>query len=298
MSSAVAAPSSQVGEFVAPRVRFRGLRRFLSDPKALIATVILTGFIVVAISAPLIAPHDPNTQDASASLAKPSLEHPLGADRFGRDLLSRMIYGTRVSVSVGLLAVTVAALIGIPLGLLSGYSGGWVDEIMMRFVDAWIAFPSLILIMGIVAIMGPGVVNVMIAIGLSSFPVYARLIRGETLSVKQRDYVVAARALGGTPLWLMVKHVLPNTIQPVIVQASLLVGSAVLAEAGLSFLGIGIKPPQPTWGVTIQEGFAFIRINAWPAIVPGIAIILFTLSTNFLGDRLRDVLDPRLRGTR
>jgi ABC-type dipeptide/oligopeptide/nickel transport system permease subunit len=208
------------------------------------------------------------------------------------------MYGARISVSVGLIAVGLAAGIGVPLGLLSGYLGGWLDEILMRFVDAWIAFPGLILLLAIVSILGGGILNVMVAIGLSSFPVYARLIRAQTLSVKERDYILATRTLGAGTLRLVARHILPNTIQPVIVQGSLLVGAAVLAEAGLSFLGIGINPPEATWGVTIQEGFPVIRLNPWPAVAPGIALILFTLATNFLGDRLRDVLDPRLRGAR
>ena len=222
----------------------------------------------------------------------------MGTDRLGRDVMSRAIYGTRVSVSVGLIAVGVAAAIGLPIGLAAGYLGGWVDEALMRFVDAWIAFPALILILGIVAIMGPGVVNVMIALGLSSFPVYARLIRAQTLSVKERDFILAARTLGAGDLRIVVSHVIPNSIQPIIVQASLLVGVAVLAEAGLSFLGIGVKPPSATWGVIIAEGFPVIRTSPWPTVLPGILIFLFVLSTSFIGDRLRDVLDPRLRGVR
>lgn len=274
------------------------LARFFRDPKATVAVAILGVIILCAIGAPLIAPYGANEQDYSNSLASPSLRHPLGTDRLGRDVLTRIIYGARISVSVGLIAVGLAAGIGVPLGLLSGYVGGWIDEGLMRFVDAWIAFPQLILLLAIVSILGGGIVNVMIAIGLSSFPVYARLIRAQTLTVKERDYVLAAKTVGSSALRLVARHILPNTIQPVIVQASLLVGAAVLAEAGLSFLGIGINPPEATWGVTIQEGFPVIRINAWPAVAPGVALILFTLATNFLGDRLRDVLDPRLRGAR
>lgn len=276
----------------------KAARRFFRDPKAIVAVVILSVFIGVAVSADFITPYGENEQSPRESLEFPSLAHPFGTDRLGRDLLTRIVYGTRVSVSVGLIAVGLAAGIGVPLGLISGYFGGWTDEILMRFVDAWIAFPQLILLLAIVAILGPGVVNVMVAIGLSSFPVYARLVRGQTLSVKTTDYMLAARALGASDLRMLMQHVLPNTIQPVIVQASLLVGAAVLAEAGLSFLGIGVNPPQATWGVTIQEGFQVIRINALPAVLPGIGIILFTLAANFMGDRLRDVLDPRLRGAR
>jgi peptide/nickel transport system permease protein len=276
----------------------RSLARFFRDPKAIVAVSILSVIIFCAIAAPLIAPYGMNEQDYTNSLAPPSLEHPLGTDRLGRDLLTRIIYGARVSVSVGLVAVGLAAGIGVPLGLFSGYLGGWLDEVLMRFVDAWIAFPGVILLLAIVSILGGGVLNVMLAIGLSTFPVYARLIRAQTLTVKERDYVLATKTIGAGSLRLILRHILPNTIQPVIVQGSLLVGAAVLAEAGLSFLGIGIKPPEATWGVTIQEGFPVIRISFWPAVMPGVALILFTLATNFLGDRLRDVLDPRLRGVR
>ncbi len=299
------APASDVPEFgstqglgAPPRAWGRRLRHFYRDPKAVFATIVLGTFIFIAITAPILAPYPVNAQNAYQSLERPSQAHPFGTDRLGRDLLTRMMYGTRISVSVGLIAVALAAGIGVPLGLAAGYLGGWIDEILMRFVDAWIAFPNLILIIGIVSILGPGIVNVMIAIGLNAFPVYARLVRGQTLTVKERDFVMAVRSLGATPRRIALRHILPNTIQPVIVQGSLLMGAAILAEAGLSFLGIGIKPAQPTWGVTIQEGFAWIRQDPWPSVIPGIAIVLFTLSTNFMGDRLRDVLDPRLRGVR
>jgi peptide/nickel transport system permease protein len=275
----------------------KSVRRFFRDPKAVIAVIILVVFVTVAVTADLITPYGQTQQSPRESLEFPSWDHLLGTDRLGRDLLDRIIYGTRVSVSVGLIAVGLAAGIGVPIGLISGYFGGWTDEVLMRLVDAWIAFPQLILLLAIVSILGPGVVNVMVAIGLSSFPVYARLVRGQTLSVKTTDYMLAARALGATDLRMVLRHVLPNTIQPVIVQASLLVGAAVLAEAGLTFLGIGVNPPQATWGVIIQEGFQVIRINPLPAVLPGIGIILFTLAANFLGDRMRDVLDPRMRGS-
>lgn len=282
-----------------PKRRIAGARKFVfGDAKAAFGVTVLLLLIVIALFAPWIAPYGENEQNVRNLLATPSWDHWLGTDRLGRDVLSRIIYGARASAGVGLLAVGVAAAIGIPLGLLAGFFGKVSDELIMRFVDAWIAFPGLILIMGIVAIMGPGIVNVMIAIGLSSFPVFARLIRGQTLSVKERDFVLAARSLGAADRRLMFTHILPNVIQPAIVQGSLLVGSAVLAEAGLSFLGIGINPPTATWGVVIQEGFPIIRVNPWVALSPGIGIILFVLAVNFLGDRLRDVLDPRLRGAR
>jgi len=275
-----------------------GVRFFLSDPKALVSTVILTFFVVLALFAPLIAPYGEDEQNRRASLEKPSSAHLLGTDRLGRDVLSRIIYGSRVSLRVGVIAVGIAAAIGIPIGLVAGYLGRWADEILMRIVDAWIVFPNLILLLAIVAILGPGVTNVMIAIGLNTFPIYARLIRAQTLSLKERDFVLAARTLGARDTRILARHVLPNAIQPIIVQGSLAVGGAVLAEAGLSFLGIGVKPPTATWGVIINDGFAVIRTNPWISVAPGVAIVLFVLGVNLLGDRLRDVLDPRLRGSR
>ncbi|HXH23101.1 MAG TPA: ABC transporter permease [Dehalococcoidia bacterium] len=271
---------------------------FLADPKAAVAVAILAFFLVLAVFAPLIAPYGENQQDRRASLQGPSASHPFGTDRLGRDVLSRIIYGSRVSLRVGFIAVGIAAAIGIPLGLIAGWLGRWADEVIMRVVDAWIVFPNLILLLAIVAILGPGTTNVMIAIGLNSFPIYARLIRAQTLSLKERDFVLAARTLGAKDSRILARHILPNAIQPIIVQGSLAVGAAVLAEAGLSFLGIGVKPPTATWGVIINDGFSVIRSNPWISVTPGIAIVLFVLGVNLLGDRLRDVLDPRLRGSR
>ena len=276
----------------------RALISFFADAKAIIGGTILFVFVVVGVGAPAFAPYGENAQDISIGLENPSWDHPMGTDRFGRDILSRVIYGSRVSVSVGLIAVGIAALLGVPLGLIAGYAGGWLDDALMRFIDTWFAFPPLILILALVTILGPGVTNVMIALGLASFPIYARLIRGQTLSLKERDFVLAARSQGASAPRIMWFHILPNAIQPIIVQASLLVGVAVLAEAGLSFLGIGVQPPAATWGVIISEGFPVIRVNAWPTMFPGFCIVLFVLATNLLGDRLRDVLDPRLRGSR
>lgn len=278
--------------------RWRSFRRFVADPKAAVAVSLLAVFVLIALFAPLLAPYGEAEQNPLASLQGPSLEHPLGTDRLGRDVLSRVIYGSRVSLRIGFISVGLAASIGIPIGLIAGYAGGWVDEILMRFVDAIIAFPNLILLLGVIAITGPGVTNVMIALGINSFPIYARLIRGQTLSLREREFVLAARAQGSTDSRILRSHVLPNAVQPIIVQGSLAVGGAVLAEAGLSFLGIGVEPPTATWGVIIQDGFAVIRSNPWVSVTPGVAIVLFVLAVNLIGDRLRDRLDPRLRGSR
>ncbi|MGE3077257.1 MAG: ABC transporter permease [Dehalococcoidia bacterium] len=278
------------------RRRMKSVRHFLRDPKAQIASFVLGIYIVCALVGPQISPHGENDQDLSHSLEAPSIQHPFGTDQLGRDLLSRTIYGARVSVTIGLLAVALAIAVGLPLGLVSGYFGGWLDAVVMRFVDAWMSFPALILVLSIVAILGSSLLNVMIAIGLASFPVFARLIRAQTISNKETDFVLAARSLGATTYRILWRHILPNSIQPVVVQASLLIGGAVLAEAGLSFLGLGARPPTATWGLIISEGFPVVRLSPWPTVFPGVLIFLFVLSANFMGDRLRDTLDPRLRG--
>jgi peptide/nickel transport system permease protein len=272
--------------------------RFFADPKAAVAGALLALFISMALFAPIIAPYGPNEQDYGASLEAPSWSHPFGTDRLGRDILSRVMYGTQISLRIGIIAVSIGVGIGVPIGLVGGYFGKLIDEILMRLVDAVIAFPNLILLLLIITVIGASVNNVMIALGMASFPIYARLVRGQTLSLRERDFVLAARALGARGDRIVFRHILPNAIQPVIVQGSLALGAAVIAEAGLSFLGIGITPPDVTWGLIIRDGFAVIRQNAWISVLPGFAIVLFVLAVNLLGDRLRDRLDPRLRGTR
>ena len=276
----------------------RGVRIFLQDPKAKVASFIFVVVVFVAIFGPALAPYGENEQNLRASLEAPSWSHPLGTDQLGRDILSRAMYGSRVSVSVGLIVVAIAVAVALPIGLSAGYFGGWIDTILMRFVDTWISFPPLILVLAIVAIAGTSLVNVMLAIGLVSFPVFARLLRALTLSLTAQDFVLAARTLGATDQRILARHLLPNTVQPLIVQGTLLVGVAVLVEAGLSFLGFGAQPPSATWGNMIAEGFPVIRFSLWPTILPGVLIMLFVLAANFMGDRLRDVLDPRLRGSR
>jgi peptide/nickel transport system permease protein len=285
--------------FTSPRGErrtWRSVRGFFADPKAKLGGAVLGLCVFVALFAPWIAPYGENEIEPRRSLQDPSLQHPLGTDRLGRDILSRVIYGARISLAIGLVAAGVATVVGVPLGILAGYTGGLADDLLMRFVDAWIAFPNLILILAIITVIGAGAPNLMVAIGVGAFPIYARLVRGQTLSLKQRDFVFAARALGASPRRIMLRHILPNALQPVIVQATLFTGAAVLAEAGLSFLGIGVKPPTATWGVIISDGFAVIKQSPWGAIMPGFAIIFFVMSVNLLGDRIRDITDPRLRG--
>jgi peptide/nickel transport system permease protein len=252
--------------------------------------------IVAAIFAPLIAPYDPIATAPRESLDGPSAEHLLGTDQLGRDVFSRIVYGSRVSILVGIVAVGVAIVAGVPLGLLSGYFGGFADHLIMRAMDAIIAFPALVLALAIVGAVGPGTFQIMVAIGISSIPLYARLTRGQVLSIRELDYVEAARSLGATDVRVLWRHVLPNSLSPLIVQASLGVAFAILAEAGLSFLGVGVQPPSPTWGGMLSQALPLIERASYLSIFPGIAIFVTVLAINMLGDALRDVLDPRLRG--
>lgn len=264
-----------------------------------IGAAAFVGVLIVcflAAAAPLVAPHDPLFQDYDSLLQSPSLEHPFGTDRIGRDVFSRVIYGTRISVLVGVVAVGISIVIGVPLGLLSGFAGGIIDNVIMRLMDALIAFPRLILALAIVAILDPSVLNVMIAVGIGSMPVYARLVRSQALAIRENEYIEAAHALGMSNARIMFRHILPNALSPVIVQATLGLGYAVLAEASLSFLGVGVQPPTPTWGSILNQGAPLLEQAWWVAFFPGVAIFLFVLSLNLTGDALRDILDPRLRG--
>ena len=249
----------------------------------------------MAIAAPVFAPYDPQEQDYDQLLQPPSAEHPFGTDRIGRDLLSRIIYGTRVSFMVGVIAVGVALAIGTPLGLVAGYFRGMTDEVIMRILDAFIAFPGIIFALAIVAVLGSSLTNVMLAIGISSVPLFARLTRSQVLSLRQTDYVLAASSAGASDLRVMFRHIMPNATSPLIVQATLGLGFAVLAEAGLGYLGVGVQPPTPTWGSDLNQGSPLLERAPWLSIAPGLAIFVLVLSFNLLGDALRDQLDPRTR---
>jgi len=266
------------------------------QPAVAAALIILLLFGLAAVFAPLLSPNDPLAQNVVAGLSPPSAEHLLGTDKLGREMLSRMLYGARISLVVGVLVVLSASSLGTLLGLVAGYWSGWADEVLMRVTDIFFAFPALILAMAIAGALGPSLRNALIAISVVSWPVYTRLIRGQVLALKERDFVVAARTLGIPERRIVLRHLLPNTLAPLLVQASFDLGGAITAVAGLSFIGFGAQPPTPEWGVMISEGRNYMATQWWLATFPALAILLVVGGLNLLGDGLRDLLDPRLRG--
>ncbi len=265
-------------------------------PRVMAAASLVALLFLVALLAPVISPHDPIATEPDNSYLPPlSPAHLLGTDELGRDLLSRTLWGARVSLPVAFVAVGVGLIVGGLIGLISGYRGRITDLLLMRLIDALLAFPGLILAVAIVAALGPSLTNAMIAIGVVAVPVYARLVRGQVLQLREMEFITATRSLGATPLRLVFRHLVPNLLNPVIVQVSLSAGFAILAEATLSFLGLGAQVPTPDWGQMINSGARFLNNDPWLAIVPGVAISLTVYSFNFLGDSLRDALDPRLR---
>ena len=278
------------------RARIRLLELGRTHPRVVLAGVFVALLFLVALLAPLISPHDPIAVNADNAYLPPlSPGHVLGTDELGRDLLSRVLWGARVSLPVAFVAAAVGLVGGGAIGLISGYFGGVVDLLLMRLIDALLAFPALILAIAIVAALGPNIRNAMIAIGIVAIPVYARLVRALVLQLKRMEFVIATRSLGATPLRIVFRHLIPNLLNPVIVQVSLSAGFAILAEATLSFLGLGAQVPTPDWGQMINSGATFLANDPWLAIVPGTAISLTVFSFNLLGDSLRDALDPRLR---
>ena len=271
------------------------VRRLLRNKLAIVGMVILGIFLVCALFAPLIAPYDPVKQELISRRHPPSPQHPFGLDDLGRDILSRIIFGSQVSLRVGVLSVSLAIFAGTLLGLISGYWGGWADNLIMRLMDIMLAFPALLLAIAIVAILGPGLMNMLIAIALVSTPSYARLVRAQVLSVKTQDYILAAWAIGVGTGRMLFRNILPNSITPIIVQGTLGIATAILDAAGLSFLGLGAQPPMPEWGAMLGEGRFSVFTAPHIIIFPGIAIMLTVLGFNLLGDGLRDALDPRLR---
>jgi peptide/nickel transport system permease protein len=267
---------------------------FFRNPIGLIGAVIVGITILLALFAPLVAPHDPDDQGATRLLG-PSRDHLLGTDELGRDTFSRIIFGSRVSLEVGIIAVAVSLLLGGVLGMIAGFYGGRIDSLVMRFVDILFAFPGLILAIVIAGLLGPNSRNAMIAIGIIYAPAFARVIRGSVLSVKNELYLEAGRVAGASNWRLIARHVVPNIVAPLIVLITVYLSSAILAEAGLSFLGLGTQPPEPSWGGMLNAARTYMELNSWMAIAPGFAIAIVVLGLNFLGDGLRDVLDPRLR---
>ena len=274
------------------------VRRFGHNRLAVAGAAVILAFVLAAVFAPWVAPRDPEFQIASEAMQPPSLPHPFGTDNVGRDQLSRVIFGARVSLFVGLTSMLLAAVIGIPLGLVAGYRGGILDSIAMRAMDTLLAFPALLLAIFIVAVLGPSLNNAILAVGIIYIPAFARVTRANVLSLREKEFVEAARCLGGSDLHVMTRAILPNCFSPLVVQFSLGVGYAMLIEAGLSFLGLGVQPPTPAWGQMVGLARNFITLAPWLITFPGLAILLAVLAFNFLGDGLREASDPRLRGAR
>lgn len=271
---------------------WRQLRR---NRAAMIGATILLIEILLAVAAPVIVPFDPYQQNPRAALQAPSVEHWFGTDDTGRDLFSRVIYGARISLRVGLISVMIGGCIGITLGILAGYRGGFVDNLIMRTMDLLLAFPGILLALAIIAVLGPGLFNVMIAVGVASIPVYTRVARGSTLALKDREFVLSARSIGAGDARIAMRHILPNVLPPLIVLATLGIAGAILTAAGLSFIGLGAVPPTPEWGAILTLGRKYIYQAWWYTTFPGLAIMITVLGINMLGDALQDALDPRLR---
>ncbi|RME66256.1 MAG: ABC transporter permease [Caldilineae bacterium] len=277
-----------------PRQRSRWLwaRYIWRNKPAFLSAILLLLFVFAALFGPNLAPYDPSAQEYEF-LAPPSADHILGTDDLSRDLFSRILVGARISIFVGVVTVLLSMVLGVLLGLLAGYYGGWIDMIIMRYIDLQWAFPNFIIAVYLVAVFGTGLSNVIVAITLAFLDDFARIVRGMVLSLREQEFVLSARALGASDARIILRHILPNTLAPVIVQATVSVSYAILAEAGLSFLGLGVKPSTPTWGLILSDARSFISRGWWLAIFPGLAITLTVLSINFLGDALRDIMDVR-----
>jgi len=271
----------------------RAARQFVRHKGALIGTVLIVLFVGMALTAPWVAPHDPLAQDLAVRLLPPSAAHVLGTDDFGRDVLSRVVWGARVSLRLGVTAVLLALVVGGTIGLLAGFYGGWLDLLAMRAMDLMLAFPSILLAIVVVAILGPSLTNAMIAVWVMAIPQYARIVRAAVLQVKGLEYVQAARALGARDGRILARAILPNVLGPVVVTASLGFATAVLEAAGLSFLGLGAQPPTPEWGSMLSQGRELVLIAPWVLTAPGVAVFLSVLGFNLVGDALRDLSDPR-----
>lgn len=281
-----------------PRVsEFRRIIRVMFSRWVVIfGMVMVLVLIIMAIFAPWIAPYDPYQQNVNMALQQPSTEHLLGTDHLGRDLLSRIIYGSRVSLMIGIVAVGISTVVGTALGLVAAYFGSWTDNIIMRVIDGLMALPPLVLAIGIATALGGGLSNVTLALGISFMPVYCRLMYGQVICIKESDYVIAGKAIGAGHLRIMFRHILLNSFPPLIVLITLQIGVAILTEASLSYLGIGVQPPTAAWGAMVSLGYRYLLSNPVLSIAPGVAIMMTVLAFNMVGDGLRDALDPRLRG--
>jgi peptide/nickel transport system permease protein len=294
--AAVTSPEAEAGRPPAPAESSRTreiVRTVLANRLAVFGLVVLGLLVVAALLGAVVAPYDPNAVSVTDRLQPPSVAHPFGTDELGRDVFSRVLVAARVSLYVGFIAVGIALVAGVLLGLIAGFYGGLVDDAIMRFTDMLFAFPAILLAIAILAVLGPGIANAMIAIGIVYTPIFARVTRGSVLSVREEVYVRAARSLGAGDLRLLRLHILPNVLAPIIVQTSISLAFAILAEAALSFLGLGVQPPAPSWGRMLAEGRGFVQQAWWMGVFPGLAIFVTVLSFNFVGDALRDALDPR-----
>ena len=287
-------PSSTPGSATANGPRPGALRRLLRQRGAVVGLVALGLLAAVALAAPWLASRDPIKTAPREALQPPGTAYLFGSDQFGRDVLSRVLHGARISLLVGVISVSIAVALGTPVGLVSGYYGGRLDVVLMRIMDVMLAFPGILLALAIVSVLTPSLSNLMVAVGLAAVPTYARLVRGSVLSAKENLYVEAARAVGCRDVFVLGRYVLPNVVAPIIVTATLGMGTAILSAAALSFLGLGSQPPEPEWGRMLSEGRDYLREAWWISTFPGIGIMLTVLAMNLLGDGLRDVLDPRL----
>ncbi|MDR7417374.1 MAG: ABC transporter permease [Armatimonadota bacterium] len=288
-----------------PRLTTRGqsrsrevIRRLVRKPSAIAGIVLLLVVGLAAIFAPSVAPYEPDAQGVGDPFAPPSARFLFGTDQFGRDIFSRVVYGGRISLQIGVVAVVIGGSVGLLLGSLAGYVGGWADETVMRFIDIMLAFPGILLAIAVVIMLGPSLHNMMIAVGVGTVPTFARVVRASVLEARERDYVAAAHALGVSDVTILARHILPNIMAPFIVLATLDVATAILSGTALSYLGMGAKPPTSEWGLMLSDGRSFIRHAWWVGTFPGLAITVTVIGINLLGDGLRDALDPRLRGTR
>lgn len=272
-------------------------RRLRKNYFAMAGAITLLLLIIASLAAPLVAPYDPNFQDYSSMMLDPSRNHPFGTDNFGRDILSRVVYGASISLRLGILGTIIGAIIGTTIGALAGYHGGWVDALIMRLLDVQLAFPGLLLAIIIIAILGVGEINVIIAIGVFSIPTFARVIRGSLLSLREQDFVLAARAVGVLDRRLLFVHLLPNVLAPILVLSTIRLGTSILTAASLGFLGLGVRPPAPEWGTMLSEGRNYMQLAPHIAIFPGLAILITVVALNLLGDGLRDALDPKTKQT-